>query len=249
MGRRARSKPITSEAGYHGLMRDLRKKGCPVCRGANRAAWRYIDAILWESVNDPAIRARLRASHGFCREHALMAISVAKERDLASGLAILYEDFLRHVTADARRAAGSVGKQSRSRSDELAARHRCAACESADAAAGNYLHVLAIAPDGSAVAKAAAASGRRLCLRHLHRGLEVAAFTEEADRLVGIFARGNGELGENLREFVRKHDYRFQAEGMTPAESSSWTVAVYELVGEPSPVRAPSELADEREAD
>ncbi len=248
--RRAGTRPITAEVGYHDLLRDLRRKGCPVCRGADRAAWRYVEAILWESVNDPPIRARLRAAHGFCRDHGFMAIAVCKERGLASGLATMYEDFIRRVTDEAMKSARSRGKRprGRGRSEDLAPLVPCPACASADAVATNYLHILAVAPEDSPAIKAAMSSGRRLCFRHLRRGLDVVS-ADQITRLARIFARGNEEIGENLREFVRKHDYRFQAEGMTPAEAASWTAAVYAIVGEPPPNRAPAgflEEADDR---
>ncbi len=87
--------------GYHELLGDIRGPGCPVCRGCNMAAWRYIDSLLWEFVNDGGVRARLRRAHGFCREHALLALEVAAEQGAASGIATLYEDFLLHARQEA----------------------------------------------------------------------------------------------------------------------------------------------------
>jgi hypothetical protein len=68
------------EVGYHDLMADLKKAGCPVCHGAQRAAWKYLDGLLWEFVNDPGVRAGFRAARGFCREHSRMALVVASEQ-------------------------------------------------------------------------------------------------------------------------------------------------------------------------
>ena len=54
-----RAKPQRREVGYHDLLDDLGRPGCPVCHGANRAGRRYIDGLLWEFVNDSDVRARL----------------------------------------------------------------------------------------------------------------------------------------------------------------------------------------------
>jgi hypothetical protein len=55
-----RLRELTDEVGYHDLMADLKKPGCPICHGAQRAAWKYLDGLLWEFVNDPGVRAGLR---------------------------------------------------------------------------------------------------------------------------------------------------------------------------------------------
>jgi len=44
--------------------------GCPICRRSGLAGERSIAAFAYEPVNDPTLRAELRSSLGFCREHA-----------------------------------------------------------------------------------------------------------------------------------------------------------------------------------
>jgi hypothetical protein len=90
-------------AGYHDLLSDLEHPGCPVCRSVARHAARYLEELLWESVNDPYMRPRLREAHGFCREHALLAVQIAGRHDGGQGIAILYRDFLGHLREDERR--------------------------------------------------------------------------------------------------------------------------------------------------
>jgi hypothetical protein len=123
-------------AGYHQLLSDLKHPGCPVCRAVARSVRRYLDALFWESVNDPYLRPRLRAAHGFCREHALLALSMASRKGDGHGIAILYRDFLGHLREEATAAAGSRGTSlaRRNRFGDprlLAPRARCSACESA----------------------------------------------------------------------------------------------------------------------
>jgi len=229
--------------GYHDLMRDLRHPGCPVCRGAGRAAWQHIDSILWEMVNDPGVRARLRGAHGFCREHALMALSVAREQAAALGMAIMYEDFLRHVREDAVRAVRSRARTSRRgrgrKTTGLDPHAGCPACESAARVADNYLRILAAAPADREVGQAARGDQRGLCFPHLRHGLESVTSLEGAEHLLELFLHGEADLRRDLAEFVRKHDYRFRSEGLSRGEKSSWARAVYRLVGDPLPRARP----------
>ncbi|MHB8630949.1 MAG: hypothetical protein ACYC9W_03375 [Candidatus Limnocylindria bacterium] len=44
--------------------------GCPLCRRSEAAGKRFVAAFAYELVNDPTVRAELRRSLGFCREHA-----------------------------------------------------------------------------------------------------------------------------------------------------------------------------------
>jgi hypothetical protein len=44
--------------------------GCALCRRSREAGDRFVDAFAYELVNDPMLRAELRRSLGFCREHA-----------------------------------------------------------------------------------------------------------------------------------------------------------------------------------
>jgi len=223
--------------GYHSLLRDLAHEGCPACRGASRAAWRAIGAILWESVNDSGIRTQLRASHGFCREHALMAISVAEERALSSGMAIMYEDFLRHVREDAIAAVADFAKRGRSRRD-IHPRSGCLPCSSVRRVASNYIFIMSRAAADSEVGVAARQTGRFLCLPHLRQGLLEARSQEDAERLLRLFCEGEEGIRRDLLEFARKHDYRYQAEGMSHEEATSWLGAVYQMIGGPPPSRS-----------
>lgn len=228
-----RAKPRTREAGYHDLLDDLQRPGCPACHGANRAGWRYIDSLLWEFVNDAGVRARLRSSHGFCREHALLALEQAD----GLGIAILYEDFLRHLRGEAIRAARGRAQKlpvPRRRPDaaRLAPHGECPACESGRQVAANYLGILATADPESEVGRAAGQELRGLCIPHLVQGLELASSHEDAERLLAIYLRGEAELRADLRELIRKERYQYRDEPRR-REVGAWQRAVYRVVGEP----------------
>ncbi|GBC86538.1 hypothetical protein HRbin12_00531 [bacterium HR12] len=234
---RRRPIELRSRVGYHDLLADLRHPGCPACRAANRAAWRYLDALLWELVNDPETRARLRDNLGFCRTHAFMALSVASRQGASLGMAIIYEDLLGRAAEQVRAAAAPRRRGRRALPHPP---RRCAACESADQAAANALAVLAAAEEGSEPWRGIRQPGRGLCLPHVSLGLRLHPDETESARLAEAYLRGEAELRAALRELIRKHDYRFREEGITDEERASWVRAVHLIVGEPTPRTPPS---------
>jgi hypothetical protein len=123
--------------------------------------------------------------------------------------------------------------------DALAPTAACPACQSADRVADNYLRILAGHGPESPPAVDLRLPGRGLCFPHLATGLAEARSEQQAARLLEIFGQGTEELRRELREFIRKQDYRFRREGLTTAEASAWKRAVYRMVGEPLPRRWP----------
>jgi len=229
--------PLEKRASYHDLLADLKRAGCPACHGANSSAWRYIDALLWESVNDAETRARLRATHGFCRTHAFMALTIASQQGDSLGMAILYEDFLRNMHAEVLEVLEP--KRRRRRGKTLRVGQRCIICESADSTASNYLAILAAAEEGTEPWEAIRRPEHGICLPHLALGLRSHRPEQERARITGAFLQGEAELRANLKELIRKHDYRFHDEGITDEERASWIHAVRRVVGEPSARRQP----------
>jgi uncharacterized protein DUF6062 len=211
-----------------------------MCHGAHRAAWRYLDALLWESVNDPGIRGQLRAAHGFCKEHWSMALDVASAQSAASGIGILAADLLQHVLLDAAGAVAGSGAGRRRRQPAIAPEAPCPACVTAERTAAAYLEILAVAEDGSAPWEAVRQHGRRICVPHLAMGFRMHPGAVARRRLMDLFRRGVDELRRELHEFGRKHDYRYRHEGFTRAEATSWRRGVACLAGERLPSKEPA---------
>src|SRR5947199_6202609 len=86
---------------YHRLLEQLREPGCAICVLGAREAARYLDGLCWEYVNDPGVRERLRASLGFCPQHAHQ-LDAHPDR---LAVAILYHDFIGHAAQELGRRA------------------------------------------------------------------------------------------------------------------------------------------------
>lgn len=226
-----RPDPMAGEVGYADLTGALASPGCPVCLAANRAAARYLKALLWEFVNDTGTRRRLRASRGFCREHTVMALRVADEQAAALGMAILYQDFCRRALEDAASAAAAKRRRGEAPA-ALATRGSCPGCETARRTAENCLRLLGIALPDSRIGRGARQPERFLCLPHLAEGMSVSRTKDAAGRLVEIFEGGIAEVAGDLGELIRKHDHRFKDEP-PGREVGAWRRAPWLIAGRP----------------
>jgi len=226
VGRRTKREvdPLAREPGYLDVLASLEDPGCIACAAANRAARAYLEALLWESVNDAELRPRLREAHGFCREHTGLALRVARAAGAGVGIAILYEDLLRVARAEAESAVGATaGRRGRRRvSDPLRPARRCSACASASATARNCLALLAKAAPDSTIGERARRAEHGICLPHLRDGLQAAEDEESARRLLELFAHVEESLRAELKEFIRKHDYRYANEPRGDEQTSWW---------------------------
>lgn len=231
---------------------DQAQAPCPVCRLVERKVHDYLDALLYENVNDIPIRDRLRAAHGLCRVHAWQ---LAQMRD-GLGSAIIYKDVLNAILKEleqtryggggtlgsfARRLMGGGGispaeNHDQRRTNTAASRRlvphaTCPACETADHMADVYLESLLEHITAPQFWEKYEPSGG-LCIPHLRRGLELARDEAGFRRLVEAQIKGMQALGAELDEFIRKTDYRFTDEEWG-AERDSWLRAIETVVGSP----------------
>jgi hypothetical protein len=70
-----------------------------------------------------------------------------------------------------------------------------------------------------------------LCLPHLRDVLTLPGASRVYETLMRCHRAAWVQLMGQLEEFIRKNDYRFQDERITPAESQSWTRALAILTG------------------
>lgn len=229
--------------GFFRLIEACGQEGCPVCRCLRGDAVQYLDALLYEQVNDPGTRAALRASWGFCNWHAWLARDI-----LHSGLGtgIISEDLLgsalgrlRHLLVRVRRGPISAGWLRRlfgrsPRIPFLALWRRkaiCPACRSAREAEASYLQTV-LEFTGDPQFDRAFERSPGLCLPHVVR---LVALGPAHARLETILERVETKwrrLQAELKSFVAKHDYR-TTEPFTDDEAKSWTLAIELLAGAP----------------
>ena len=230
---------------YYDLRDALGQPGCPVCRLTARDAERYLDGLLWESVNDPGVRDKLREAQGFCHAHAWQL-----DRNGASlGVAILMHDVLGSVlgamegtrfrgrpAAPVRRDQGSPDRGPPAAATarlvaRLRAKAECPACVQVAQMEEIYLSTLQehlLGEEGLLDAYKASAG---LCLPHFRQILTYLRDESVVSALVAAQRTLWGRLVEHLSEFIRKNDTRFRDEPWGE-ESDAWLRALGALTGE-----------------
>jgi len=235
---------MSRTASYYDLRDALAQPGCPVCRLMARDSEHYLDSLLWESVNDPGVRHKLRQAQGFCHEHAWQL----NRAGASLGVAILMHDVLGSVlgamegarfqalpAVSLRRTQESLdrGQPSAATTNlvaRLSAKAECPACVQVAQMEEIYLATLnehLLGEESLLVAYEASAG---LCLPHFRQIL--VCLREEAVFHALLTAQRSvwGRLVEHLSEFIRKNDTRFRDEPWGD-ESDAWLRALGALTG------------------
>jgi len=225
-------------------MEACRAQGCPVCRLEQQDVERYLGQKFYENVNSPAWRDSLRASLGFCHEHAWLAVN--QRLGDALGFSIIYSDLLNSVLTQlndnsgpartSRRGASllrQIPEQARNMIEKmlyaLTPRKRCPVCEHRDEMTRNTLSVLVKELPGPEMTAALQAS-EGLCLPHLRLTLEHVKDLSACEKLLTIQREKLESLRAELAEFIRKNDYQVIKEGFG-SEGDAWIRAVRMIAG------------------
>jgi hypothetical protein len=217
------------------IVEACREPGCPICRLEQQGVERYLDNQFYENVNSPAWRERLRASQGFCHEHAWL--SVNKRLGDALGFSIIYHDvvnnLLRSLDEDANPGAPRRRASMRDQIERVVAlltpRKRCPACEHHEEIRRSILSALAEDLPTPEMRDALQASDG-LCLPHWKLALGYINNSSVYETLLTIQRTKLESLKGELAEFIRKNDYQAIKEGFG-SEGDAWLRAIAIFVG------------------
>ena len=233
---------------YFELLDACALPGCPICRLEAKVVRNYLDAILYENVNDPETQIELRQSWGYCHAHAWQLPDVAGGPAL--GAAILYRQIIGDALGNIEQASYAPTawwslKQARKWPDDrqpatataavvrrLEPQAPCPACTHRDKMIDLTLDTLleTLARRDEPIQSALGASAG-LCLPHLRRAFELTRDETAFVDLRSVTQARLAQLKQEMDEFIRKNDYRFQHEGFG-AEGDRWRRALAWLVGE-----------------
>ena len=198
---------------YFNLL-DAFKEGCPLCYLAKRSASRYIDNLLYEHVNDPQIRQKLRKTMGFCNKHAWQM----QKSGEALGISIIYEDLLKVLAAKLENA-----KSIRSEGDI------CPACDQQKMSEKRYtLIFIENMLDHELLNTYINSFG--LCLPHLSMVIERCKDAKTIKKIKDIELKKIDALIKELEELQRKYDYRFSKE-IIGKEGTAWIRVIEKITG------------------
>jgi hypothetical protein len=231
---------------YHEIREAFGQPGCPLCRLLARSADRYLDAILWEQVNDLGVRSELNQARGYCRQHGWLLVRAGA----ALGVAILtrgvvktlldvlasnpVEDEPASVFQSLRRSLDrDLASRPTARLEaELAPQRPCPVCSLLEGREEDYIGTLLAHLEGPGALADAYRASDGLCLPHFRRALARAPSGAEARLLVAAQQVVWQRLHDELGEFIRKNDYRFRDEPFGD-EKDAWLRALEAISGAP----------------
>lgn len=223
------------------LLSALAQPGCAFCRLLDAHADRLIDAILFEMVNDVKMRDELNAARGLCRRHAPLLVRTGSALGAATMMQGVIKVLLRQVdsgeaTTGSRLRALLRGEDGGAPAADslvaaLAPVAPCPVCAYETTYAGHYAETLLRQATPGSAALAAYQASDGLCLPHFGGVVAHAAPGPAPVQLVAAQRAIWSRLNDELEEFLRKNDYRFQKEPFG-AERDSWQRAISALSGQ-----------------
>ena len=203
--------------GYQDLLKLLASPECPACAIVHRSIRGFISIAFIEELTVPEFREPIRASRGYCKYHSAYMRAAAKKRLPAMGVAIVLEDLLALVEENiiTRAFVLLVGD--------------CPLCRLQKDIKAYAIQLIAdYCHDSEFQEHYESSTG--VCLPHLREILHHLDGEGRKFIIASHERKLDFKLG-SLGEFIRKHDYRFAHERITPEEAESWRNAVEFVVG------------------
>lgn len=218
--------------------------GCPICRLKADFTEQFLDGIIYEKVNDPGLRHKLRQARGFCSEHAQGLV----RKGAALGVAIMMRDVMRQVlkALDEGRFQ-PLPALSMVRLKEATQPHRprtataalvsalvpqapCPICSHVREMEEVYCGTFAENLLGAEGLLPLYQRSDGLCLPHFRQVLALVGRADVFRALVSVQREIWARLEAQLSEAIRKSDYRFSDEALGD-EAGSWLRALAAMSG------------------
>ena len=219
--------------------------GCPICRLKSESERKYLVLALHDYVDAPDLREEFCHAWGYCHAHA-WGLSTLERGNLLT-VAIMYQDVLERETKpvlERQNAAVSAGggglrrlfgkKEQDAPTGIIPPHTPCPACSLGEQVETNALNILlsGLAKQESRMRQALGASDG-LCLAHLQKALALGKDAAVREYLLSQAKAQLAEILSELKEFARKHDYRFQHEEIGE-ERRCWQRAITLITGSQS---------------
>lgn len=212
---------------WYELYEAISDNECPICKLLNHVTNNFIDAFLYENVNDPKLRLQLRNSNGLCNAHAWLLQSYGEP--LAH--AIIYGDLINDAIKEISGEFPIIAKNRFRTHHHEKAKGKCMLCELENKFSHSYLQLLDETISINKDFRRKFSEAGILCVPHLR---QYAALSRDSKSLqiVKEIVTGKYEyILKCLSEICRKSDYRFSEEPWTNDECDAWTKAVRIMVG------------------
>jgi hypothetical protein len=222
---------------YFNLLDALKEKGCPICFLIKKKIHKSMENFLYENVNDPETRKKIRESLGYC---ALHSWQLQKFGD-GLGLSIIYEDLLGILKNKIEEFTSKKNKYNLFKkqlnlltnniklSYHEKTKRSCPICKEMRDTEKIYISSF-IEYFNDIEFNINYESSFGLCLPHFISTIKLCKNESIIKELCKIEIKKIELLQQELIEFQRKHDYRFSYEGYGK-EKDSWIRAIEKLIG------------------
>jgi hypothetical protein len=227
MIKRKTHKNRTPGSSYFELLKIFSKEGCPICLSTNKLIDEYFDNLLYENVNDPFLRTKIRKSFGYCKKHSLQIERVAENTFQGSGLAIIIEDLSNLLLKKYEEIANTTSKKQNSKKQRY---YQCPACSYQFTFEQIYASEIAYGIKEEAFFNEFKKSGG-LCLHHLTEVTKHITDPDDLKRLIEYHVSSLGMIIRDINSFIDKQDYR-NKERITAKEAEARKKALRKIIGE-----------------
>lgn len=216
-------------------------------------ARKYMITVVREGKSHDEVYMRIQRAWGYCERHARMLkeIGPAKLWDglsptrlcswLLGVLSMRLSKALRSASTSSPpsiqppRWFGRRISPGKGIAKQLEAKAGCPTCEDLSRYERSLLwglQRLLSSAKGEAMIRRLYHTSSGLCLPHLRLALEEAEEQSSADLLLQVQDQALSRLSASLKEYLRKHDYRYAHEPMLEAETTSYHRAIALFAGE-----------------
>lgn len=216
---------IEKEQIYHELSAYFTQQGCPICARIGHETFRFLDGLLYESVNDRGIRWHLRESGGLCATHSQRLYKMGG----VLGQSIILNDLIGTMKEKLKHLPQRRSRIPHTLASLFALKKSCPACEL-------EIKVAKQSIDGfleSMKVEAFTERFRRsdgLCLFHFVEAWNQCDSPSVCKEVIRHQQLVMQHLQDQLQEVIRKNDFRFTHEPMNE-ETGSWLRAARLLSG------------------
>ncbi|KAA3657364.1 MAG: hypothetical protein DWQ04_28350 [Chloroflexi bacterium] len=222
----------------------LHEPGCAFCRMRDKTAFSFVDAILFELVNDPQSRILFNKARGYCDKH--MGLLLLEGH--APGAAILMDGVMKTLLRILQKNPNAKSKPSQLNKllqqvklgnreslkmllTDLEPEIPCPVCTHIEDLENKYTHTLLKQFTGEYGLSEDFRQSDGLCLPHLRLVISHAGLGDNTRLLLEMQEAIWQNLEEELAEFIRKCDHNARDERISDIESISRMKAMTLIAG------------------
>ena len=201
---------------WYELFERMQDNHCPICSLLDKMVDGVMESFLYESVNNPGLRDKIKKAHGLCYLHSKMMME--KGDPLAH--ALVYSDLIIQ-------AIDEISKKNINAFAAYDKHDECIFCQNVNKSEAIYAKAFLSAYQDKEFEEKYLEEGL-LCMSHVKLIHENTSKSQMniLNSILKVTEDKCGKLVYDLSEIKRKNDYRYKDEEWTESERKAWKKAV-----------------------